>query len=204
MPLQENMQNPPVLIPIPKKYICNIFQLHLPVIHGITMQRALFGVYQPRKEKDNMNRKLMVTMVMAAAMMSGGTGAVLAGQGPLHDLGGPPPGREIRLVSDKFEARIARILKLTEAQQTQIKALLDAEREQVEPLRNKMHESREKIMQAAETNVFDEVAVRTLAVAQSQIEVELIVSHTRTINKINALLTSEQRELLSILSPEHR
>ena len=151
-----------------------------------------------------MNRKLMVTMVMAAALMSGGTGVVMAGQGPPLDFGGPPPGRENGPGSVKFEARMARILKLTEAQQTQIKALLDAEREQVAPLFDKMHESREKIKQTAEANVFDEVAVRALAVAQTQIEVELIVSHTRTLNKVNALLTSDQRELLSNLRPEHR
>jgi Spy/CpxP family protein refolding chaperone len=161
-------------------------------------------VYQPRKEKDNMNRKLMVTMVMAAAMMSGGTGAVLAGQGPLHDFGTPPPDRECGTGSVNFQERMVKLLKLTEAQQTQIRALLDAERELVEPLRDKMHESREKIKQAAEATVFDEAAVRILAVAQTQIEVELIVSHTRTLHKINALLTPEQRELLANLMPETR
>jgi protein CpxP len=94
--------------------------------------------------------------------------------------------------------------KASQAQQTQIRALLDAERELVEPLRDKMHESREKIKQAAEATVFDEAAVRILAVAQTQIEVELIVSHTRTLHKINALLTPEQRELLANLMPETR
>ena len=151
-----------------------------------------------------MNRKLMVTMVMAAVLMNGGTGAVLADQGPPLDFGGPPPGRENGPGSERFETRMVKLLKLTEAQQTQIKGLLDAEREQVAPLFDKMHESREHLKQAAEATVFDEVAVRALAVAQSQIEVELIVSHTRTLNKINALLTPEQRELLADLRPEHR
>jgi len=32
--------------------------------------------------------------------------------------------------------------------------------------------------------------------------VELIVSHTRTLNKVNALLTPDQRELLANLLPE--
>jgi Spy/CpxP family protein refolding chaperone len=194
----------PMLPPHPKKYICNIFQLHLPVIHGTTIQRALFGVYQPRKEKDNMNRKLMVTMVLAAAMMSGGTGAVLAGQGQLHDFGTPPPDRECGTGSMNFQERMVKLLKLTEAQQAQIKVLLDAEREQVKPLFDKMHEIRELIKQATDATVFDETAVRALAVAQTQIEVELIMSHTRTVNKVNALLTPEQRELLSELMPEAR
>jgi Spy/CpxP family protein refolding chaperone len=99
---------------------------------------------------------------------------------------------------------MTKILKLTKAQQIQIKALLDAEWELVKPLFDKMHKSREQLKQAADAIVFDETAVRVLAVAQTQIEVELIVSHTRTLNKINSLLTPEQRELLSYLMPEVR
>jgi Spy/CpxP family protein refolding chaperone len=69
---------------------------------------------------------------------------------------------------------------------------------------DKMHESREQLKQLADTTVFDEAAVRARAVVQSQIEVELIVSHTRTLNKVNALLTPDQRELLANLMPEPR
>ena len=144
----------------------------------------------------------MLAAVLVAPLIGSGASAVLAERGPMPGIGGQPPGMERG--AEDFEARMAKILKLTEAQQTQIKALLDAERELVEPLMIKMHESREKIKQAAETTVFDEAAVRTLAVAQSQIEVELIVSRTRTLNKVNALLTSDQRELLTNLMPEPR
>ena len=117
-------------------------------------------------------------------------------------FGGLPPGME--RAGENFEARMAKMLKLTEAQKTQIKALLDTEREQVRPLMEKMHESREKLKQLADATVFDEAAVRALAVAQSQIEVELIVSRSRTLNKVNALLTPDQRELLAHLLPEGR
>lgn len=103
-----------------------------------------------------------------------------------------------------FEARMAKVLKLTDTQKTQIKVLLDAERNQVRPLMEKIHESREKLKQLADAPVFDESAVRALAVAQSQIEVELIVSHTRTLNRVNVLLTPDQRELLAHLLPEGR
>jgi Spy/CpxP family protein refolding chaperone len=103
---------------------------------------------------------------------------------------------------ENFEARMAKILKLTDTQKTQIKALLDTERESVEPLREKMRQSREQLKQLADATVFDETAVRAVAVAQSLIEVELIVSHTRTLINVNALLTADQRELLSNLLPE--
>jgi Spy/CpxP family protein refolding chaperone len=105
---------------------------------------------------------------------------------------------------ENFEVRMAKILKLAETQKSQIKALLDAERESVEPIREKMHQSREQLKSLADATVFDEAAVRAHAVAQSQIEVELIVSHTRTLSKVNALLTPDQRELLAKLLPEPR
>jgi Spy/CpxP family protein refolding chaperone len=149
-----------------------------------------------------MKRKLMITVALVAIMIGSGTSAVLAERGPMPGCGGPPPGTESG--ADNFEVRMAKILKLTDTQKTQIKALLDAEREQVEPLREKMHESRDKITQEAATAVFDEGTVRALAVSQSQIEVELIVSHTKTLNNVNALLTSEQRELLANILPEGR
>ena len=117
-------------------------------------------------------------------------------------FGGPPPGMERG--AENFEARMVKILKLTDTLKTQIKAILDAERESVEPLREKMHQSREQLKQLADATVFDEAAVRARAVAQSQIEVELIVSHTRTLNKVNALLTPDQRELLANLLPERK
>ena len=147
-----------------------------------------------------MRRKLVITVAMVAAMICSNTSAVLAERGPMPGFGGPPTGIERGAVN--FEARMAKILKLTDTQKTQIKALLDAERESVEPLQEKMHQSRELLKPLADATVFDEAAVRALAVGQSQIEVELIVSHTRTLNKVNALLTPDQRELLAHLLPE--
>jgi len=147
-----------------------------------------------------MKRKLMVTVVLAVAMIGGGTGAVLAGYGPGGSFGGPPPGREMG--PGNFEGRMAKVLKLTDVQQTQIKALLDAEREQVMPLIDKMQESRKLLMQAAEATNFDEAAVRAIAVDQAKIETELTVSRIRVHSRINALLTQDQRELAKNLRPD--
>ncbi len=149
-----------------------------------------------------MRRKLMTTAAVLAAMIGSGTSAVLAERGPMPGFGGPPPG--IERCAENFEARMAKILKLTESQRIRIKALLDAEREKLKPLMDKVHEIREQLKQAADASVFDEAAVGALAVAQSQIEVKLIVSHTRTLNKVNALLTPDQRELLANLMSEPR
>lgn len=147
-----------------------------------------------------MKRKLMVTVVMAAAMIGGGSGTVLAGHGPGGECGGPPHGAERG--TENFEARMAKVLKLTDAQQGQIKTLRDAEREQVKPLFDKMQESRKLLTQATEAAAFDEAAVRALASEQSKIKTELIVSRTKLQNRINALLTPEQRELAKNLRPD--
>lgn len=150
----------------------------------------------------DMKKKMIVMTVLAATIIGGGTGAVLAGHGPDGEFGGPPPGMEMG--PGGFEGRMAKILKLSETQQSQIKAAFDTERDQVKVLFDKMHESRKQLMSLSEAPVFDETAVRTIAHEQAATELELIVSHTRVQNKINGLLTQEQHELLKNLRPEGR
>jgi Spy/CpxP family protein refolding chaperone len=104
--------------------------------------------------------------------------------------------------SSAFEERMAKVLKLTETQKAQIKDIFDTERSKIKPFFEKMLESRKLLMQAADSNVFDEAAVRTIAVGQAQVEAELIISATRVHNRINALLTPEQRELEMNLRPD--
>jgi len=73
----------------------------------------------------------MITTLLAAAMIGSNTRAVLAERGPMPGFGGPPP--EMERGAENFEVRLAKILKLTDTQKSQIKELLDAEREQVKP-----------------------------------------------------------------------
>lgn len=148
-----------------------------------------------------MKVKLLATVVLAATMIGGGAGDVLAGYGPDGPFGGPR-GR-MEMLPEKVEGRIEKILELTDAQQSQIKAILDVEHELVKPLFDKMHEFRKLLIQATEATSFDESAVRVLAVEQAKIETELIVSRTRAQNKIRTLLTQEQRELLKKLRPDN-
>ncbi|MFA7061923.1 MAG: Spy/CpxP family protein refolding chaperone [Pedobacter sp.] len=149
-----------------------------------------------------MNKKMIVMALLAATIIGGGAGAVLAGHGPGGEFGGPPPG--IEMGPGGFEGRMAKVLKLTETQQSQIKAVFDTERDLVKSLFDKMHESRKQLMLLAEATVFDEATVRSIAHEQATTETELIVSRTRVQNKISGLLTQEQRELLKNLRPESR
>ena len=146
--------------------------------------------------------KMIVMALLTVTIIGGGAGAVLAGHGPGGAFGGPPPGMEMG--SGDFEGRMAKILKLTETQQIQIKAVFDTERDLAKPYFDKMHESRKQLMSLVEATVFDEAAVRSIAEEQAVTEAELIVSRTRVQSKINGLLTQAQRELLKNLRPEER
>ncbi len=108
--------------------------------------------------------------------------------------GGPPEGRRGR-GQGRHIARMARALDLTEAQQEQVKAILEAERERIAPVRQQLAETRERIRQAAQAEPFDEAAIRALAASQNDARIELIVSRARVKSEIHALLTPEQQEL---------
>ncbi|GAB4374020.1 MAG: hypothetical protein Kow00128_23930 [Deltaproteobacteria bacterium] len=101
---------------------------------------------------------------------------------------------------DRIE-RMAIRLGLTKEQKERIRAILEAERERVEPLRRRLDETREKIRTAGETEPFDEAAIRALAASQNEARVELIVSRAKTKSRIHALLTPEQRERAKRFGP---
>jgi len=83
-------------------------------------------------------------------------------------------------------------LNLTDAQQTQIKGILQAEKAKVQPLMKQLRDNR----QAADNNVsgtFDENQARTFANQQAQIMSDLMVEKQRTRSQIFAVLTPDQR-----------
>jgi Spy/CpxP family protein refolding chaperone len=94
-------------------------------------------------------------------------------------------------------------LKLTVAQQSKILAIQDAEHNKMESLFDAMKEKRQQLRQAGEGTSFDESAVRTLATAVAQQEVEVSVARVKTQTQVNAVLTAEQREQLKALRPDH-
>jgi Spy/CpxP family protein refolding chaperone len=83
-------------------------------------------------------------------------------------------------------------LNLTDAQQGQIKTILQAEKTKIQPLMKQLHDSR----LAENSNVtgnFDEAQARTVANQQAQIMSNLIVEKARTKSQIYAVLTPDQR-----------
>lgn len=98
-------------------------------------------------------------------------------------------------------ARMSKALDLTEAQQEEVKAILESAREKTVPLRQQLAETRKQIREAIEAEPFDESAVRALMEDQGQTRIELAVSRARTRNQIFALLTPEQRETAKTVRP---
>jgi Spy/CpxP family protein refolding chaperone len=88
---------------------------------------------------------------------------------------------------------MARELNLTDAQQVQVKTILEAAHAAVEPLHKKMEEAHKQIEAATANGQFDEAQIRAIANQQAQAMVDSIVEHERTKAKIYSILTAEQR-----------
>lgn len=124
-----------------------------------------------------------------------GAGAAFANFGP----GCPPDGERD---GGKHLKKMAKVLKLTEAQKGKVTAICDAERERMKPVAEKMRENQKLLMAAGEGTSFDETAVRGIAAAQAQLKTEMCVSRIKMQTQINAVLTPEQLELAKDLKPE--
>lgn len=95
---------------------------------------------------------------------------------------------------DRMVSRMTRHLELTDAQQAQVKVILEAERGKVAPLLAEAGRNRRQLRDATASGKFDETQVRSLAVQQAQTMTEVIIERERIKAKIyNEVLTAEQR-----------
>ncbi len=97
-------------------------------------------------------------------------------------------------VVGRIMAHVARELKLTEAQQTEIRAVFAAERQNVMPLLQRLREARQQYDSANAPGGFDEAKARAYASRQAETIAELLVAKERVKSKVYAMLTPEQRE----------
>ena len=89
---------------------------------------------------------------------------------------------------------MTRHLDLTDAQQTQVKSILEAERSRFGPLLTDAAMNRKQLNESTASGKFDEAEVRSLAARQAQTMTEMIVEKERVKAKIyNEVLTAEQR-----------
>lgn len=90
-------------------------------------------------------------------------------------------------------SRMTRDLNLTEAQQGQIKTILQAERSKIQPMVQQLRQNQQAQDAGLSAN-FDEAKAQAFAAGQARIMTGLIVERQRTKSQIYAVLTPEQRQ----------
>lgn len=95
------------------------------------------------------------------------------------------------------------VLDLNQTQQTQIKAILDAEKPNMKAMRDQQRDFRKQMDEATKGGSFDEAKVRAIAQQQSQGFVEMAVAHARVKSKIWNVLTPAQRQKAEQLKARH-
>ena len=150
-----------------------------------------------------MNRKRLTAgaLALAAALLMGvgvyaqhapgGPGGHRPGHGPGHGPGGPGGHGDLL-------RHFARELSLTDAQQAQVKQLMDAFHEKNKALHEQVFKSGGGPFEGLSEN-FDEAAVRAAAQSRAAAHVELEVAHARLMSQVYALLTTEQKAKLAEL-----
>jgi Spy/CpxP family protein refolding chaperone len=106
-----------------------------------------------------------------------------------HRHGGGPP-------FDRFLERHAERLKLDDATRERIRAIGTDAMKEVQPLRQKLQDSREEMRKLLVQDTPDETAVMQQAERIGSLETELQKHRLRTMLRIRALLTPEQRQEL--------
>ena len=142
-----------------------------------------------------MKTRIVIVIGTIALIACSAVVFVAAQNGP--EQGQRPPRREGMPPPPPFGVpdieHLTKALGLSEAQATELKPFLDAERATVETLMKKLGDSHHQIEEATREGRFDETQVRTLAGQQAQAQVDLTVEQERVKAKIYNILTPEQR-----------
>lgn len=135
-----------------------------------------------------MNKKLfLIPVALILAVAAAGLAGTVYAQGPGH---GPGFGRRHGGFMLKH---MAKQLNLTDAQQGQIKTIMQGERAKMQPLNQQLRQN-EQAQNAATTGDFNELQARAFAQKQTQIMNDVIVEKQRMKSQIYTVLTPEQRQ----------
>jgi protein CpxP len=143
-----------------------------------------------------MQKKFFLATALVLAAAAGLSAAVTQATGAAG---------EHRRQSGKMLQRMTQKLNLTDAQQAQIKTILQTERTKIQPLRQQLRQNRLAHTQAGNAaGMFDEAQVRAYAAKQAQIMTDLTVERERARAQIYAVLTPEQRDKAQALDRQHQ
>lgn len=134
----------------------------------------------------------IVALFAAGVVFAAGQGGQEQGQRAQRREGMPPPPPPPPFGVPDVE-HLTKALGLTDAQASELKPFLEAERATVDALMKKVGDSHRQIQEATKDGHFDEAQVRTLAALHAQAQVDLIVEQERVKAKIYNTLTPEQR-----------
>jgi Spy/CpxP family protein refolding chaperone len=93
---------------------------------------------------------------------------------------------------DHMMGFFADYLNLTDAQQAQMKSIMEKQHASMKPLFQQSRQIEQQLHQYVE-GTYDDVKVRALATQKAQIEAELTVAQTRTHNEMFQVLTADQQ-----------
>ncbi|MBS3797437.1 Spy/CpxP family protein refolding chaperone [Pseudoalteromonas sp. BDTF-M6] len=135
--------------------------------------------------------KLLTVAVISIGLAST---AAMAGQGSHHKHG------ERGMLSERMITH----LQLSEQQQTQIKAIMDANK-QLKPQRGSRHESHQALQALTNTSdSFDEQAAREIIQAQQSKQLERKIAHLKSRHQVWNILTEEQQQKWARAKVKHQ
>jgi len=89
---------------------------------------------------------------------------------------------------------LTRELNLTDAQQAQIKSMMDAEKSAIMPLVQQLADGQKQMLAATANGTYDDAKVHTVAASQAQVISQLLVEKEKFISDVyQRVLTPEQR-----------
>jgi len=112
----------------------------------------------------------------------------------------PGPGRFGRFHGD----RMLEALQLSDEQKATIDGWFAANRESARSLHESMREQRQLLRDAAQTQPFDEAAVRFQAQELAKLQAEMIVQRAAVRNQVSSVLTAEQKAKLEELKEQRK
>jgi Spy/CpxP family protein refolding chaperone len=140
---------------------------------------------------------------LLAAVMAVLVVTAIAKSQPAADAPPPPPMHDHGFGGDgHMMGFFADYLNLTDAQQAQMKAIMQKEHASMKPIFQQLHETRTQLRQYEE-GAFDEAKVRALAGQQAQAMVEMTVAHTRIHNEMFQVLTPDQQAKMKDVEARH-
>ncbi len=144
--------------------------------------------------------RFRLLIAFAAVLM----GSVIAKSQTADDAQPAPPmhGHHIGMGMEGHMHFLAAKLNLTDDQKTQMKAIFQKEKPNMQPLHQQERQIDQQLRQYVEGN-FDQAKVAALAGQKAQIQAQITVEETKIHNQLYQLLTDDQKAQLKQMEANH-